>query len=468
MTQGDYLDVLRVIDPGSLSDQDVAYATYIFDYLAGHLKDSRLYGYAASLATEYAHRFAGWLGYVFMNRANLTQKSKAMKALEDGLGNWVEGIPGSFKGAIKVPSDYLIPEAERFLKMDKIDALGEKVVKVVKLDWMKQGSGIKNASWKVGMAEGLDTLPITYDSVQQRYEIPTSRLTYVNRAKLKELGFSYGGNAWYTDVLDSKILDELPQAAKMQRAPAVQEEPMADPPEWFFDKWLPQNIDRFTKAFNSYGRSEGVPYTFRFQLIGREVVVKFQRNIDSIGEAIAELRSRYGGSSDRDGWMTAVECYGHLMSAQGKQAIHAIDTANNLEHSHGAMMEHFPPGVRSWYPRFLDFKYTAHVEQMVKMIVDEDLRVCATELLPDRDISYRLVTPKTDYRTPKGLALEISSQPGKAKKRQMLKEVLVQHPELAHRVLGLLEDRGLDLGVKLEDVGLGTAFKSLEEVGVKS
>lgn len=438
MSGRDYIDILPAITPESLSDQDVAHATYVFDTIQGFEMDSALSAYAAALAREYARRFADWLGYVFLNRANLTQKSKAMKALEEGLSQWVEDVPKSFTGQSKLPSAYMTEDVTRFLHMDKIDALGTKVLKVVRADWLKQTRGLKTA-------DTLDALPITYNARTQKYVIPASRLTYLNRKKLNELGFTFGGGVWSTDTLDSKILQELPQAAQLQRGAPVEATPEEDPKDWYFEKWLPQNIDRFTKAFNSYGRSENVPYTFRFQVNGTEVKVQFQRNIDSIDEAIMELRSRYGGSSDRDGWMIAIECYQELMHATGKSAIHAIDRANNLEHSHGAMMEHFPPGVRAWYPRFLDFKYTAHIEQMLRQIEDEDLRVCAEGLMPNRNIKHRLVPPKTDYRTPKGLALEISSQPGKAKKRQMLKDVIKQYPDIADQVQAMLEERGLHL-----------------------
>ena len=245
--------------------------------------------------------------------------------------------------------------------------------------------------------------------------------------------------------METEALKELPQAAHLHAGPPPPQDPPKDPKEWFFHSWLPKNIGRFSKVFDDYGRAEGVPYTFQFMIKGEEVEVSFRRNIQTVAEAIRELESRYGGASDRDGWMQAVDSYRELMRATGSAAMQAIDRANNLEHSHGAMMEHFPPGVRSWYPRFLDFKYTASPWQMVNAIEDEDLRVVASELMPLQFRMHRLAPPQTDERTPKGLALEISAQPGKAKKKEMLRMTQKTHPDMYPKVVQLLEERGLHL-----------------------
>jgi hypothetical protein len=438
---------------GTFSSYDICHATYVFDYLASDTNDSRVKMFASSLATEYARRFAEWLGYVFLNRANLTQQSKAMKALQEALGDWVEAIPSMLTSKPKPPSEFVPAEATKFLKLDRIDALGQKVVRVVWQDWVKNHT-------KTAMSE-MEQMPITFNSSRHVYEIPKSNLTYTNRTKLRDLGFEFDGTVWFTKILDTRVLQQLPQAAQLVHTPPAAKpmRPAEEPKDWFFKEWLPGNIDRFTKAFNEYGKAEKVPYSFKFQVHGTEVTVNFQRDIHSIPDAIRELESRYGSDSDRDGWMEAISSYHNLQSASGKAAIHAVDRANNLEHSHGAMMEHFPPGVRTWYPRFLDFKYTAGIWQMIRAIRDEDMRVVASELMPMLDRMQRLAPKPTDYRTPKGLVLEITSQPGKAAKKRMLKEVMVQHPELAHRILAMLDERGIDLGVKLEDVGLGSAFK---------
>ncbi len=425
---------------GHSSDWDVAHATYCFDYIASNDKDSRTFALAHALATEYAQRFAGWLGYVFLDRANLTRRSGVMKGLEEGLGEWVQAIPTMLGGAAKTPSSFIPGGAGKFFREDRLDALGGKILRVVEQDWRKSA---KQADTQVEM-------PITWNPERHLYEIPKSNLTYQNRNKLKELGFEFGGQVWTTKTLDTQALAALGLVAHIEKVPVSHVAlpatlPKVDPTTWFFESWLPKNIDRFSKAFNEYGRAEGVAYSFKFQVTGQHVNVVFTRNISTIEGAIKELIDRYGGESDRDGWMTAIEAYQTLKHSSGKAAMHAVDMANNLEHSHGAMMEHFPPGVRSWYPKFLDFKYTADIWHMVRAIREEDLRTVATELMPMYQRMHRIAPPSTDYRTPKGLALEISSQPGKAMKKKMLQQVIDQYPEKSSQIIGLLKDRGLDL-----------------------
>jgi hypothetical protein len=419
---------------GSSSDWDIAHATYVFDYLSGEDKDSRTTGLAQKLATEYAQRFAEWLGYVFLDRANLTHRTAVMKGLEEGLGKWVEAIPTMLGHGASSPSAFIPPKAGQYFREDRLDALGNKILRVVEADWVRSE---KQASESVEM-------PINWNPEKKLYEIPKSRLTYDNRNKLKMLGFSYSGEAWTTPTLDTHALQELGLHAKVEKVPVQHAVPKGDPAEWFFEHWLPKNIDRFSKAFNEYGKAEGVAYSFKFQISGRNVNVVFTRDIKTIEGSIKELEDRYGGG-DREGWITAIECYRKLKASSGKSAIHAIDMANNLEHSHGAMIEHFPPGIRSWYPKFLDFKYTAHAWQMIKAIHEEDLRTVASELMPLQQRIERLAPPPRDHRTPKGLALEISAQPGKPAKKKLLKETLAQYPEMADQILALLRERGLEL-----------------------
>lgn len=433
----------------TFESKDIAHATYVFDYIKANDKDPRVVRFSGALAEEYASRFAEWLGFVFLNRANKTRKSKQMKGLEEGLATWVESLPAILDKKKPADIESYLPDT-RFLNIDTLGKIGRKVVKVLYADW-GQALTSKMAS---GKTAGMWSLPISYDKQWRKYVIPKSDLTFKYRRELSDLGFEFSRprGEWFTDTLDSDILRMLPQAGKLKQGPRVRPPktpsmtaPALDTADWFFDTWLPENINRFTTVFNNYGRAEGVPYEFKFSVTGRDVDVDFRRNIKSLKDAIAELRSRYGGSDDREGWMMALDAYTKLKNSKGNAAMHAIDMANNLEHSHGAMMEHFPPGVRSWYPAFLDFKYTAHPRAMIKRIGSEDLRVFAEELLPLKDRMERLVTPKIDYRTPKGLALEISSQPGKANKRKMLKKVQEDHPDLYPEVKAMLEERGLHL-----------------------
>ncbi len=421
---------------GSLSSKDVAHAAYVFAYSAQDTFDSRVKNFATALAEEYAHRFADWLGYVFMSRANRTWQSKGVVDLQEALGVWVENIPEMLSGSRKTLLSAFLPQtADKFLNLDRVDAIGNKILRVVQQEYAK--SGVRQAS--------LEEMPISYNPKTKQYEIPKSQLTFENRNVLRDLGFTWDGRMWSTDTLDSRVVEMLPQAVGLQRGAVRPATAKKDPKSWFFEEWLPPNIDRFTKIFSEYGKTEGVPYEFKFVVQGTDVDCTLHRNIKNLNDAIEDLRSRYRGRSERKGWIDALNLYYKLKSAQGKGSMHAVDMANNLEHTHGAMMEHFPPGVRSWYPKFLDFKYTADVWQLVRAIRNEDLRTLASELLPGPDRARRLRVPDADHRTAKGLALEVSSQPGRARKKKMLAEVKESHPDLYPRILELLEERGLRL-----------------------
>jgi hypothetical protein len=57
------------------------------------------------------------------------------------------------------------------------------------------------------------------------------------------------------------------------------------------------------------------------------------------------------------------------------KVISLIDRMNNLQHSNGLFMEHFPKDVQGWYGRFLDRKYSVRdVYTLAGFIRDSDLR----------------------------------------------------------------------------------------------
>ena len=332
-------DVTKVI-PGlsgmadSYSSWDVAHGAYVFEYITGFsagAEKNSAKKMAEALAQVYAQRFAEWLGHVFLNRANMTRKSKVMTELTDGMSTWVESIPKMLDGKASLDlKDYMTTQVERFLDMKKIDQIGDKVFKAVQSDWMSAQSGnFRNAN--------LGQLPITYNPRTKVYEIPKSQMTFPHRRKLRDLGFDFDGKVWSTETLDSDIMRALPQAGQLQNgAPVPQADPI-DTEQWFFGEWLPSNISRFTKVFNTYGKSEDVPYEFKFSVSGNEVTVDFRRNIKTVEDAVREIKSRYGKQKDRGGWLQAVRVYEKLKRSRGMASMHLVDMANNLEHTHGAM-----------------------------------------------------------------------------------------------------------------------------------
>jgi hypothetical protein len=432
----DAIALLKGFPLEGLRSKDIALATYLFDTSAG--EHPGIADFRDKLAEEYASRFADWLGYVFLNRANKTQSSKAMKALEDALGDWVESLPNMLSGRPEPLTKSIPEEAARFLVLDKIDAIGEKIFKVVRMEYMKAGSGERNAN--------LEALPITYDRGRAEYVIPKSALTFANRAKLRDLGFDFDGAVWHTKTLDQRALDELPSAgAAIQRGTVKPVTPSLDAHDWFFNEWLPSNISRFSKIFTDFGRGQGVPYEFKFVVQGDDVTVNFERNITTVAAAIQELRARYGKAGDREGWMGAVECYDMLKRAHGRAAIAAVDRANDLQHSHGSMIEHFPPDVRDWYPAFLDFKFSASQIQIARSIQDQDLKELALAIVTTPDPKDRYRPSQTDTRTVRGLAMEVAAQPGKAGKKKRLQITRKLYPDMYDDVVKELESRGLSL-----------------------
>jgi hypothetical protein len=360
-----------------------------------------------------------------------------MKSLENVLGSWVERIPNMLTGKDELLSKTIPVEASKFLVLEKIDAIGIKIMKVVHQEFNKAGQRTLNAN--------LEELPISYDKNRGMYVIPKNSITYTNRNKLKDLGFRYDGDAWVTKMLDQRVIKELPQAAKLIKTPERVFTPTPkDASEWFFHQWLPANIERFSKIFTDYGRSEGVPYEFKFVVQDDDVTVRFERNIQNIDDAITELVSRYK-SADREGWIQAVDIYKDLRRASGKRAMQTVDRANDLQHNHGAMIEHFPPDVRSWYPAFLDFKYSASVIQMIRSLSDQDLKEIAMALFPSTDPMERFRPSKTDTRTVRGLAMEIAAQSGKVNKKKRLQVTRKLYPDMYDDVLKHLESMGLDL-----------------------
>jgi len=58
-----------------------------------------------------------------------------------------------------------------------------------------------------------------------------------------------------------------------------------------------------------------------------------------------------------------------------------IDRINNLQHSNGLFMEHFPAEVQRWYGGFLNAKYhTPTADELAKQIPDRDLRGLIVEV----------------------------------------------------------------------------------------
>ena len=181
----------------------------------------------------------------------------------------------------------------------------------------------------------------------------------------------------------AKILRVVHQAAleagvlsggRKARQPGLSVE--QDVREWFFGEWLPKNIDRFTRVFTDYARNKQSSYSVTFTLKGGKVAVKFGRRITTAWEAVEELRHRYLHKHGREPWLEVLDRFVDLAAERSpRKLLSIIDRINNLQHSNGLFMDHFPSSVKSWYGGFLNAKYhSPHADELAKFIPDADLR----------------------------------------------------------------------------------------------
>jgi len=172
--------------------------------------------------------------------------------------------------------------------------------------------------------------------------------------------------------------------------------------QWFYFTWLPGNIDRFSKVFTEYARTKQTSYKFYFSVSNGQVTVRFSRKIDNARDAVEEIRYRYTNTHGREPWLEVVDKFVELVATKNSQELpHVIDRINNLEHSNGMFMEHFPKAVQSWYPGFLNAKYhTPEADELAKYIPDRDLRDLLIGLASrrSRPSDWRLSPPSKNYQ----------------------------------------------------------------------
>jgi hypothetical protein len=99
-------------------------------------------------------------------------------------------------------------------------------------------------------------------------------------------------------------------------------------------------------------------------------------------DAVEELRYRYTGRQGREPWLEVMDRFVDLVGTTSTNRIRPlIDRINNLQHSNGLFMEHFPGDVRSWYDGFLNAKYSAPTgAHLSRYINDNDLRDYLTHM----------------------------------------------------------------------------------------
>ena len=359
----------------SMDDRDVAYGAYVAHAVPGD-KQKIISKLLPKLFLSYRKRLIEWFEHALMKRAKAGGGGTGIKKVEQGLASFVEAIPEALAGNKTVKLAEYLPETE-YLDPDKLDPVADKILRTVRQDAINAGVlGARAASLKTAATTGL-SVKRDRDGM---WFIPPTFDTYPLRQKLSRtyrFRWNPGKRRWETRALTKKIRDDFKvEEPAAKKAPT----PTDVPPQlrdWFFGTWLPANIDRFTKVFTDYARNKQSSYGMVFSMQGRDKVkVKFVRKIDNVRDAVEELRYRYTNRHGREPWLEVMDKFIELVRTTNPSQLPAIiDRINNLQHSNGLFMEHFPTDVQQWYEPFLNAKYSAPTaDELARYIGDRDLK----------------------------------------------------------------------------------------------
>lgn len=344
----------------TMSDSSVAYGAYAVETLAGKPATSKLH---AALIGSYRQRMLHWFTHAIKARAAVGGGGTGIKRLKEGLAAFVEDLPTQLLRGYKPLSAYISGNITDVVASDKLDAASASIYKAVKAEFASTAQG-KTAR---------EHLPVVWEPNGDFWYIPSSAATFPIKDQLGRAGFRWnpGRKRWEALTLTPamRALVEPPPAKAVALSPQ-------EVTEWFFGAWLPSNIQRFNKVFNTYVRSKETTYAFSFQVTGQTVSVEVDRELAGPRDAVQELRYRYLGRQGRKPWLQVLDYYVELTrTTEPKRAMFLIDRMNNLQHSNGLFMEHFPKNVQTWYSRFLDHKFSARdAWTLAKFIKDTDLR----------------------------------------------------------------------------------------------
>jgi len=368
MSEAELADLAKFLEgaAGSFSAEDVAYATYVGLAVPGE-KQHLIRRLLPKLLLIYRKNLIEWFEVALVRRANVGGGGVGIKAVSEGLASFVEKIPNALTNNKAPKIGDFMAENEYFLS-ERLDPVALKIFLVVKAD--AQNAGVLGQG-KTAANMGLS---LQHDPNSNRWYIPTTESTYPVKETLKtNYGFKWNPaeRRWEVPSLSTNLTQDFtvqPQEALVEDAPSVR--------EWFFTTWLPANIDRFTKVFSEYAKSAQSSYKMLFSVSGEKVDVKFTRQISTAWEAVEELRYRYTNRHGRESWLEVMDRFVDLTQTTSPSKLPLIiDRINNLQHSNGLFMEHFPADVKSWYGKFLNAKYsTPTADELAKFIHDQELR----------------------------------------------------------------------------------------------
>jgi len=252
-----------------------------------------------------------------------------------------------------------------------MNMVGDSILKVVVRDARAAGVLGSNRPMSVNPPIGFT---LEYDDHANMWFIPTNPRTFNIRERLKGLGFKWnqGDKTWDVQSLTPDIRREFGMVTGSD----------ASRIETWFAEWLSQNIHRFTRIFTDYARNKQSSYALVFTVSNGKAQVSFERDVDTPAKAVEEIRYRYQGRQGREPWLEVIDRFIDLVDVRNPHHVQQlIDRINNLQHSNGLFMEHFPSKVQEWYGGFLNAKFhTPTADELAKQIPDRDLRGLLVEV----------------------------------------------------------------------------------------
>jgi hypothetical protein len=354
----------------SMDPESITYGAYVAASIPGNRQEV-LGTLPARLLLAYRKYLVGWFEYALMRRARVGRSGRVMKRIETGLAEFVMQIPDALASNTTIQVSDFVPRND-YLLPERINVVGDKILRTVRSEAAQAGvlvgGDVPRAPTGGG---GSIPLELVRDDRSGVWYIPAGAPTYEYRNKLRSLGFRWNPDDKVWSV--NRLTDQVNAAFGMVPKPSAAPSSLT---EWF-QEWLRQNIGRFTKVFTDYARNQQSSYAFVFSVDGSgKVKVTFKRDVNTPAKAVAEIRYRYTGRQGRGPWLEVLDRFIDLVSARSAdQVLRLIDRINNLQHSNGLFMEHFPTDVQSWYMPFLNAKYhTPTADELAKQIPDRDLR----------------------------------------------------------------------------------------------
>lgn len=349
----------------SMDAESVSYGAYAASAIDGQSAQA-MQRLDAALLKQYRANLIEWMEHALMARAKAGGGGKTIKGIENGLAALVEAMPKALIGGNPPTADKYVPESG-YLDAKLMQPVVNKIFHVISKDAQKAGVG------------GPETFPLNLAWDGSRWVVE-GRSSYNYRNDLKGLKFRWDPTqkVWFFKATKNSLPQHIANLFE-NTAPPYAGMSIAD---WYFGVWLPANIGRFTDVFSKFARNKQSSYGLVFSVAGKSVKVKFKRIINNARDAVEELRYRYTGRQGREPWLEVMDRFVDLVGTTNTNRIRPlIDRINNLQHSNGLFMEHFPGDVRSWYDGFLNAKYSAPTgAHLSRYINDNDLRDYLTHM----------------------------------------------------------------------------------------